>query len=80
MLCYLLTYINAEIFSIRKMPTVTLFVNYWGTQMALFAKLFSSTIGLLSAFTIGFVIVIAIFLFIWVGKQAEKDAKNAGQQ
>ncbi|MBP5788931.1 MAG: DUF3149 domain-containing protein [Neisseriaceae bacterium] len=47
--------------------------------MALFAKLFSSTIGLLSAFTIGFVIVIAIFLFIWVGKQAEKDAKNAGQ-
>ncbi|MBR5939701.1 MAG: DUF3149 domain-containing protein [Neisseriaceae bacterium] len=47
--------------------------------MALFAKLFSSTIGLLSLFTIAFVIVMAIFLFFWVGKQAEKDAKNAGQ-
>ncbi|MBR6026631.1 MAG: DUF3149 domain-containing protein [Neisseriaceae bacterium] len=45
--------------------------------MGLFAKLFSSQIGLLSLFTIGFVIVMAIFLFIWVGKQAQKDAENA---
>ncbi|MBQ9683611.1 MAG: DUF3149 domain-containing protein [Neisseriaceae bacterium] len=48
--------------------------------MALFAKLFSSFVGLISLFTIAFVVVMAVYLFFWVGKQAEKDAKNAGQQ
>ncbi|MBR7002166.1 MAG: DUF3149 domain-containing protein [Neisseriaceae bacterium] len=48
--------------------------------MAIFAKLFSSFIGLISLFTIAFVIVMAVYLFFWVGKQAEKDAKDAGQQ
>ena len=75
-----LTYINAEISAVRKMPIVTFCKWNRGTQMALFAKLFSSTIGLLSLFTIAFVIVMAIFLFFWVGKKAQEDAKNAGQQ
>ena len=44
--------------------------------MELFAKLFQSTIGLLSAFTIAFVIVMAFFLWGWVKKQAAKDAEN----
>ncbi|MBP3220461.1 MAG: DUF3149 domain-containing protein [Neisseriaceae bacterium] len=48
--------------------------------MALFAKLFSSFIGLISLFTIVFIIGMAIFLFFWVGKKAQEDAKNAGQQ
>lgn len=44
--------------------------------MALFAELFKSPIGLLSLFTIAFVIVIATFLFLWVRKQAQLDARR----
>lgn len=57
------------------MPTYIVAVfNKEGTQMGIFAKLFSDTVGLISLFTIAFVIVIAIYLFLWVRKQAEKDA------
>lgn len=41
--------------------------------MGVFADLFKSSIGLLSLFTIAFVIVIAAYLFFWVKKQAAKD-------
>lgn len=40
--------------------------------MAVFLELFKSPVGILSAITIGFVIVIAAYLFFWVKKQAEK--------
>lgn len=39
--------------------------------------LFGSDIGLLSLFTIGFVIVMAIFLIGFIKKKAEEDARNA---
>ncbi len=39
--------------------------------------LVSSDIGLLSLFTIGFVIVMAIYLVGFVKKHAEEDARNA---
>ncbi len=39
--------------------------------------LFGSDIGLLSLFTIGFVIVMAIFLIGFVKKNAEADAQKA---
>lgn len=44
--------------------------------MELFMKLFSSQIGILSMFTIGFIIVMAIFMYIWVGRQARLDEKT----
>ncbi|MDO4997572.1 MAG: DUF3149 domain-containing protein [Neisseria sp.] len=40
--------------------------------MAVFQELFKSTVGILSFITIAMVIVIAVFLFFWVKKQAEK--------
>lgn len=39
--------------------------------------LFGSDIGLLSLFTIGFVIVMAIFLINYASKKADEDARNA---
>lgn len=39
--------------------------------------LVGSDIGLLSLFTIGFVIVIGIYLFMYAKKKAEEDARNA---
>lgn len=44
--------------------------------MDIFFELFKSPIGLLSLFTIGFVIVIACFLFFWVKKQADKETSH----
>lgn len=41
--------------------------------------LFGSDIGLLSVFTIGFVIVIAIYLGKYASKKIAEDARNAGQ-
>ncbi|MDO4696206.1 MAG: DUF3149 domain-containing protein [Neisseria sp.] len=42
--------------------------------MGVFAELFKSSIGILSMITIGFVIVIAAYLFFWVKKQADRDS------
>jgi len=39
--------------------------------------LFGSDIGLLSLFTIGFVIVMAIYLINFFSKKVEEDARNA---
>ncbi|MDO5686970.1 MAG: DUF3149 domain-containing protein [Neisseria sp.] len=44
--------------------------------MDLFIKLFQSDIGLLSAFTIGFIIAMAIYLYFWVKKQAAKEEQE----
>ena len=43
--------------------------------MGVFAELFKSPVGILSAITILMVIVIATFLFFWIKKQAEKSKK-----
>ena len=40
-------------------------------------ELFSTDIGLLSVFTIGFVVVMAFYLVNFVKKHAEEDARNA---
>lgn len=46
--------------------------------MDLFIKLFQSEIGLLSIFTIAFMIVMAIYIYFWVKKQAAKeDQRNS---
>jgi hypothetical protein len=42
--------------------------------------LFGSDIGLLSLFTIAFVIVMAIFLISYVSKHADEDARKALKQ
>ncbi len=39
--------------------------------------LFGSDIGLLSLFTIGFVIVIGVVMLMFYKKKAEEDARNA---
>lgn len=39
--------------------------------------LFGSDIGLMSVFTIGFVIVIAIYLYGFAKKRMDEDARNA---
>lgn len=39
--------------------------------------LFGSDIGLLSVFTIGFVVVMGFYLIGYVKKKAEEDARNA---
>lgn len=41
--------------------------------------LFGSDIGLLSLFTIGFVVVMAFYLIAFVKKNAEADARKAGK-
>ena len=40
-------------------------------------ELFSTDIGLLSVFTIGFVVVMAVYLIGFYKKHAEDDARNA---
>lgn len=40
-------------------------------------ELFSTDIGLLSVFTIGFIIVMAFYLVNFIKKHAEEDARNA---
>ncbi|MDR1351037.1 MAG: DUF3149 domain-containing protein [Zoogloeaceae bacterium] len=42
----------------------------------LLQELFSSEIGLLSVFTIGFVIVMAIFLPVYFSKKINEDVQN----
>jgi hypothetical protein len=42
-------------------------------------ELFGTDIGLLSLFTIGFMIVMAIYLGVYFKKEADKDAKQAKQ-
>ena len=41
--------------------------------------LFGSDIGLLSVFTIGFVIVMAVYFYSFARKHMEEDARNAKQ-
>ena len=41
--------------------------------------LFGSDIGLLSLFTIGFVIVMGAYIYRYASKHAEEDAKKARQ-
>ena len=40
-------------------------------------ELFSTDIGLLSVFTIGFVIVMAVYLYGYAKKHMDDDARNA---
>jgi hypothetical protein len=40
-------------------------------------ELFSTDIGLLSVFTIGFVIVMAVYLYGFAKKHMDEDARNA---
>lgn len=42
-----------------------------------FKELFSTDIGLLSMFTIGFVIVMAVYLVNFAKKKMDEDAKHA---
>jgi hypothetical protein len=42
-------------------------------------ELFSSEIGLLSVFTIGFVIVIGVFFLRYFSKKIDEDARNAAR-
>ncbi|MBI4998101.1 MAG: DUF3149 domain-containing protein [Rhodocyclales bacterium] len=42
-------------------------------------ELFGSDIGLLSVFTIGFVIVMAVYLYGYAKKHIAEDARNAKQ-
>jgi hypothetical protein len=46
------------------------------TMVAL-KELFGSDIGLLSVFTIGFIIVMGIYLWGYAKKHMEEDARNA---
>ncbi len=41
-------------------------------------ELFGTDIGLLSVFTIGFVIVIAVFFIRYFTKKMDEDARNQG--
>lgn len=43
--------------------------------MDVFAQLFKSPVGMMSLATIAFIIVIAVFMFFWVKKQADNDKK-----
>ena len=44
--------------------------------MELFSELFKSPVGILSFITIAVIIVIAIYLFFWIKKQADKGSKK----
>ena len=44
--------------------------------MGIMETLFATDIGLLSMFTIGFVIVIAIFFIIWTGKKMDEPPQE----
>ena len=45
--------------------------------MVALKELFGSDIGLLSVFTIGFIIVMGIYLWGYAKKHMEEDARNA---
>jgi hypothetical protein len=45
--------------------------------MVAIKELFGTDIGLLSVFTIGFVIVMAVYLYGYAKKHMEDDARNA---
>ncbi len=47
--------------------------------MVAIKELFGSDIGLLSVFTIGFVIVMAVYLYGFAKKHIAEDARNAKQ-
>jgi hypothetical protein len=47
--------------------------------MVAIKELFGSDIGLLSVFTIGFVLVMAVYLFGYAKKHMAEDARNAKQ-
>lgn len=47
--------------------------------MAVLKDLFGSDIGLLSAFTIGFVLVMGVYLYGYAKKHMAEDARNAKQ-
>jgi hypothetical protein len=47
--------------------------------MVAIKELFGSDIGLLSVFTIGFVIVMAVYLYGYAKKHMAEDARNAKQ-
>jgi hypothetical protein len=40
-------------------------------------ELFSTDIGLLSVFTIGFILVMAVYLYGYAKKHMDEDARNA---
>lgn len=42
-------------------------------------ELFSTDIGLLSVFTIGFVIVMAVYMYGFAKKHMDEDARNSKQ-
>lgn len=44
--------------------------------MALFSELLNSQIGILSLFTIAFIIAMAFFLIFWVRKQAQLESER----
>ncbi|MEZ5525130.1 MAG: DUF3149 domain-containing protein [Pseudomonadales bacterium] len=46
--------------------------------MELLAELFSDWVGILSFGVVAFVIVMAVYMFRWVGKHVAEDAKKAG--
>lgn len=48
--------------------------------MELFAKLFSSTIGLLSIFTIVFIICMGVFYILWFKKKMDEDEQRSKAQ
>ena len=45
--------------------------------MVAIKELFGSDIGLLSVFTIGFVLVMGVYLYGYAKKHMEEDARNA---
>jgi uncharacterized membrane protein YedE/YeeE len=47
--------------------------------MVAIKELFGSDIGLLSVFTIGFVLVMAVYLFGYAKRHMDEDARNAKQ-
>jgi hypothetical protein len=47
--------------------------------MVAIKELFGSDIGLLSVFTIGFVVVMAVFLIGYAKRHMDEDARNAKQ-
>lgn len=47
--------------------------------MVAIKELFGSDIGLLSVFTIGFVLVMGVFLYGYAKKHMAEDARNAKQ-
>jgi hypothetical protein len=42
--------------------------------------LFSTDIGLLSVFTIGFATIFVVYVYMYAKKKMDEDAKNAGKQ